>query len=455
MSTPLRPAVRSITLFAISLSACAPAHRADLRALGAAEARVSPPGDEPAPTLDGSLERYTDFALREAPSLRASAASWRAAAHRARASAPLPEPNLSYGYFIRSVETRVGPQRHRLSVRQRLPWPGELSARETAANYQTDAAGKQYDATMLEARLRVALAYWTVWEVRAAREVVVQQRDLLAGLSAAVKTRIEIGKASLADAGQVDLDLSRIDDRLHALDARERSAVARLRAAIGAAPATELPAPTDQPVRALPAPADDQLLADAERAPAIERLELEARAADSEADAAARRGYPDLTLGVDYIETGSAATAGVPDSGKDPIVAMVGISLPIWRDQLRGAEDAARSTAAARRAHSEALRQSARGRLAEALTELRDSARRIDLHDTTLIPQATGVYEAVVGAYQTGDAGLANLLIAQRAILELELELVAARATHARSWAMVDALVGRPVERTNDLGGAP
>ena len=32
----------------------------------------------------------------------------------------IPEPTISYAYFIQSVETRVGPQRHRFSISQSI-----------------------------------------------------------------------------------------------------------------------------------------------------------------------------------------------------------------------------------------------------------------------------------------------------------------------------------------------
>ncbi len=82
-----------------------------------------------APALDGSPEGYVQYALAHHPGLQASWQRWRAATHRIARERRLPMPTLTYGVFIREAETRVGPQRHRLSVRQRFPWPGELTRR--------------------------------------------------------------------------------------------------------------------------------------------------------------------------------------------------------------------------------------------------------------------------------------------------------------------------------------
>ena len=40
----------------------------------------------------------------------------------------------AFGYFVRSVETRVGPQRARISLQQAFPWPTRLTAGSDAAS---------------------------------------------------------------------------------------------------------------------------------------------------------------------------------------------------------------------------------------------------------------------------------------------------------------------------------
>jgi outer membrane protein TolC len=47
--------------------------------------------------------------------------------------------------------------------------------------------------------------------------------------------------------------------------------------------------------------------------------------------------FPDVTLDLGYIETGAARTAGVPDSGKDPVFAGFSVNIPVWRGKYRDA----------------------------------------------------------------------------------------------------------------------
>ena len=52
---------------------------------------------------------------------------------------------LMYGYFLRSVETRVGPQRHRLGISQSFPYPGTLKAAGEVNLKQIEIQQKKYE----------------------------------------------------------------------------------------------------------------------------------------------------------------------------------------------------------------------------------------------------------------------------------------------------------------------
>jgi outer membrane protein TolC len=109
---------------------------------------------------------------------------------------------------------------------------------------------------------------------------------------------------------------------------------------------------------------------------------------------------------------------------------------------------AARAESAAHRADRDAALQTADAQLEAAISAVRDAQRRIDLYRNTLIPQAETTFQSVLGGYQTGRSTVASALLAQRDLLELQLELARNRARHARAWAVLEAVVGRTVQST-------
>jgi len=114
-------------LGAVLLAGCS----GDAAVSGAPTARIEPrpePVSEPEHRLpaDPGLSDYLALAALRNPGLKAAWYRWQATRERAPQVRSLPDPMLRYGYFIREVETRVGPQRHRLGLSQRIPWPGKL-----------------------------------------------------------------------------------------------------------------------------------------------------------------------------------------------------------------------------------------------------------------------------------------------------------------------------------------
>lgn len=440
----------------LSITGCAATYQESTEAdLAHARRGLDPlPGDgEPEIVLveldvDGSLESYVATALRQSPSLRAAFERWRAAIHRIPQAHRLPEPTLTYGYFIQNVETRVGPQRHRVGLSMGFPWPSKLTAGADAASIAARSKQRRFEARAHFIGRRVAEVYWQLWLVQRAREVQRDQLEVLRGLSEATRARVEVSSAILADLNQVDLAVSRIEDVLSGIGERERALSAELLAAIGSPSGRSTPIdPAQAPDGGLPAESRAALVEAATSHPRVEALELMSESSLSKVRRARADRAPSFIVGLDWIETGDALDPNTSGSGTDSVIVMLGLRLPLWAYAYRGAEEEARSESEAFRA--EALDESnyAEAALEGALSGIRDAHRRILLYRHTLIPQAEAAYASVVGAYQTGSSTVAATLIAQRDLLDLELGLARAQAEHAITWARLEQVAGRAIER--------
>ena len=440
------------TALAVSLCACAGSRemqaQRELDALAPASPataggrRVAPKAGPPR-----SLEDLLVHAMAESPELEAAYQEARASTLHIARSRRLPEPKLTYGYFIRNVETRVGPQRHRFGLSQTIPWPTRLSAGAEAQSAHARAAHRKLEATRLALRRRVVRSYYRLWRLHHEARIERDQLALLRELSEASRAQLAAGRTTLAALTQLDLALARRSDRLVGLKEGMAAARARLRADCGlptdAKPELEFPDVT----AALPSTDEGSLRAQAGEHPLIASMDTLADAGDERGRSAEAEGLPSFTLGIDYIETGEASQPGVPDSGKDPIVAMVSVSLPLWFDSYDREAEAHRAEASALRARADGLRDRASANVDAALVALRDSARRVAFHRGTLEPQALTAYESVISSYAGGRATIASVLLAQRDLLEIRLEQVAAEAAHSVAWADLEHAVGATVPR--------
>mgnify|MGYP000123485122 FL=1 len=299
---------------------------------------------------DGSIESYVAAALEQSPRVEAAFHRWQASVHAVARERTLPEPTVSFGAFVQSVETRVGPQQARVSVQQAFPWPTRLVQGGKAARATAEGAEAELQATSLEVAAAVEVAFWSLWEVRQSEALHREHLAVLEGLSATVAARMETGTASLADLQQVDLARARLDDTLASLAAREAQQQARLLASVGLRDGDT--ATTSEPEVAASGEVDaliDRALAH----PRLAALDASARSAEHQARAMGGRRLPDLTVGADWIVTGPAVM-DTPDDGKDAVAVGVGVKVPLWQGTYG-------HDVAAARAREQAARASERG----------------------------------------------------------------------------------------------
>ncbi len=399
----------------------------------------------PARRFSGNLQGYVTYALKHSPQLRATYDEWRAATYRIAPARKLPEPTISYAFFVQRVETRVGPQRHRFSISQGIPWPTKLIAGADAASLAATSAGKRFDAVGLALSRRVTTAYWKLWELKKTRQVLRDQLEILKAMSGTARARVEVGRGAIADVAQIELAHSRLTDAMTALDETEVQVESELVEAIGAPPGTKTPITADEPSLFEVAEKEPALRAALAEHPQLEAIDLMADSRAELADSFEADAFPDIMLGLTVIETGEAAMANVSESGKDPVIVSLGLRVPIWQGAYGDKSDAARAEGASFRAKRAAAHDRALGALARTLSLVRDATRRVKLYRYTLIPQAETVLGSVLGGYQTGDTMVAATLLAQRELLELQLAVFRARAQHAHAWARLEEVVGRAV----------
>ena len=67
-----------------------------------------------------------EIAIRQNPKIQAERKNWEATIAKYPQAIALPDPMVMYGFYAKSVETRVGPQRHRISISQTVPYPRML-----------------------------------------------------------------------------------------------------------------------------------------------------------------------------------------------------------------------------------------------------------------------------------------------------------------------------------------
>lgn len=421
---------------------------------GATTAPTTAPTTRPAePELGDSsqLRDYLTYAALHSPELKSAFSAWKAALEKVPQLRALPDPRFTYRNYIEAVETRVGPQRNAYEISQTFPWLGKLELRGGIAAEQAKAAFHRFEAARLKLFYRIHKAYDEYYYLRRAIRNTEQNVELLNQIESIARRRYAVGADSHPDVIRAQVEQGRLADRLRTLQKLRGPTMARLNAALDRRANAPLPWPTEIP-RPRSDFSDEQLLAwAAEANPEVRALDREIAAREFGIELARKEYFPDVTVGVNVIDTGPARGAmSVSDSGKNPIIAMVSLNIPIWWDKISAGVREARWRHLRAVSDKAALLNNLSADVAMALFEFQDSGRKVNLYRDTLIPKAEQALQATQTAYAGGKAGFQDYLDAQRVLLEFQLSYDRSQADRAHRMAELEMLVGRALPAGNE-----
>ncbi|SDB08603.1 Outer membrane protein TolC [Desulfonatronum thiosulfatophilum] len=392
------------------------------------------------------LVKYLEIAALNNPELEAAFNRWKAALEKAPQVSALPDPRFTFAYFIREVETRVGPQSYRVGLMQAFPWLGKRGLMEEQALSEARVAEAQFNALRWRIRAQVKEAYLEYAYLAEAIRIAGDSVELMEYLSQVAVDRFAVGDAQYVDVVEVNLRLGILLDRHRTLQDLRRPAAARLNAVMNRPLDATLPFPDNVPLVHLESTPNELRALLLHASPELDSLEHMADAAQKAQDVARKEYYPEITLGLETIQTREARGPVIPpDSGKDAIVASISLNIPIWRERRDAAvREAGLTRIAALREH--VSQANMLGAELEMLHyEYRDAARRRELYQDTLIPQARQALEVTLEAFGTGNRNAADLVTAENTLLEFELAHVRAQTDQAVRVARMENLLASEI----------
>jgi outer membrane protein TolC len=187
------------------------------------------------------------------------------------------------------------------------------------------------------------------------------------------------------------------------------------------------------------------------RNPELRALDFDLESARSRVELAKKKFYPDIGVGVDWIQTDGAIAAGTPDSGKDPIMLTFSLNLPVWRQSYEAAEIQARAIARKTRLEKTQMENTLIAKVERILYDYEDSQRKRRLYGDILVPKAKELIEASESAYQGGTIDFLSLIDAQRTLLSFELLYERAVTDNRQRLAELEMLVGIELGTTGEV----
>ena len=282
-----------------------------------------------------SINDYLNQAADNNPSLKASYMEFEASMKKVTQVNALPDPKLSLGYFISPIETRVGPQRAKVSLTQMFPWFGTLKAKEEVATLQAESKYQSFLDKKNQLFYQVKNAYYPLYEVN--ENIRLQQHNLkiLESYKRLATTSFANGKGTMSNVLRVDIMIDEMTTEIQLLKDKLNPLTVSFNRLLSRQDSSVVQISDDLKMEAL----SNDYLKDSimTNNPKIKEMELTIEALKAQEIVAQKIGLPQIGIGLDYAFVGERTDINIPDNGKNAFMPMVTMSIPIFRKKYRSA----------------------------------------------------------------------------------------------------------------------
>ena len=279
-----------------------------------------------------SLNDYIEVALKNNPEIQSFELKHQIAEEKTNESVTLANTEFGAGYFVSEPETRTGPQRFKLSVKQMLPWFGTITARENYSSSLADASYTEITIAKRKLMLTVTESYYKLYALQAKQEVLKEQIDLLKHYEQIALTGVEVGKTSAVKVLQLQIRENELDEKRRVFEQEYLGELVAFNLLLNqdkennvvVISALEIPTQTEE------IEIDNlQLHPELLKYDALYNSVTQAELLNQKSNG------PNLGIGLDYINVSERTDMDVLDNGKDIFMPMVSISVPIFNKSIR------------------------------------------------------------------------------------------------------------------------
>ena len=372
------------------------------------------------------LETFIEEALANSPEIQKFELQYNIASEKINEVNTLPNTEFGIGYFLSEPETRTGAQRFKVSAKQMLPWFGNITIRE---NYVSALANAKYEDILIAKRklmASVSKSYYNLYANKAKQAVLKENIKLLDTYETLALTSVEVGKASAVDVLRLQMRQNEMQQSLAISRQQFLSEQTTFNKLLNRDKAIIV-----NVIYKLNIPSEDfeidlenlalhpELLKYDKLYQSVEQSELLNQNESS----------PMVGFGLDYISVDKRPNMDFRDNGKDIIMPMVALSIPIFNKKYKSKS----KQNDLQQQEIEFQKQERSNTLETLLNKAindRVSSRIRHATQTKNLNQAKDAEEILIKSYETGTIDFNDVLDIQELQLKFQMNQIEAVKTY-------------------------
>lgn len=272
------------------------------------------------------LQSYIAEAQANNPKIQAYELRYTIAREKENEANWLPNTEFGAGYFVSEPETRTGAQVARFSAKQMLPWFGTVATRQKYASAMAETDYVDYVVAKRKLALDVAQSYYELYSLWAKQGVLDTNIELLHTYETLALTSVEVGKASAVDVLRLQIRQNELEQKKEMLREQFKGEQVNFNNLLNRD--TDL---TVDLIVAMDIPNRDPVTMDSlELNPELLRFDKMYESVTQAELLNQKEGAPMLGFGLDYVPVQERPDMSFSDNGKDIVMPMVSLSIPIF-----------------------------------------------------------------------------------------------------------------------------
>jgi outer membrane protein, heavy metal efflux system len=362
--------------------------------------------------------------------IQAARARTRAGEARPDIVSALPDPMLSPS--LDHLPFMFNGADFSVTYEQQFPLSGIRGHRRASAMADVDRLRSETSKTQLDVGIEAANAFLMLQERRRTAALLDEQIVFAQDVVNAANARYASGTSPQSDVLRAEVEVARLEATARSLAGEVRGAEAMLNTALARDADSPLP-PLTSMVMPGPVPSWSTIRTALTSRPELAAVRADIARADADVEV-----MKDMYKPMATVRTGPSYTM----SDGRGWMAMVGISLPVWRGKLKAGVAEAEAMRAMSQADLRAMTRMIEGDAAAAVSQVQAAYDRRVALTTNVLPRARMAIAPAVASYGSGQLPLVSVIEAIQALWAVQSDLIVADTQLGLAWARLGRAIG-------------
>lgn len=395
------------------------------------------------------LSKAVSVALRDNPNLAKIQARYNALSQIPDQRGSLADPMLMLNAMNVPTDTfdldQEAMTQMQIGISQAIPFPGKLSLRKKASEYDARAQGYLVKEAKQQIIWHVKHTWWQLYFIDRSLDVIKTNQDLFRQFIDVAKKKYEVGKGLQQDVLLAQLELSKLLDKDIQLKALRRNEAIKLNILMDVSPLNKIVLPT-KVKEVIPVPKSETELYKVAKStrPILSSMKEKVSASETRLDLAETGFFPDFKVDVMYghRQGKNPAMMGGGDRS-DFLSAKFGVSIPLYAASKQSKEvqqreqEVIESKYDMQDEHNKVYQE-----ITIALTNYNQAKEQYLLYKSGIIPQAEQTVSSMLSGYQVNKVDFLNLIRSQVTLFNYEVQYWKAFTDTKKANARLVAAIG-------------